>query len=209
MRHAVNLLAAALGLMPASALAAGPAADVEYRAEIEERAVVPCLRLVAERQRPYPGLTARETVAFVRATEAGRRMRERALAEVLPRVRGRPEGERLALYRDVVEDCRRAAATARAPSGPGPEVSRQDALALLRDVMRDAALRRAEAELMAMPWARERVGECLAGRERAGQRQLPESKWVWRACLGALPPFPALREALAGAMLAEEEEALR
>ena len=204
-RGAAFAVAAALGLVPTGALAAEPATDAEYRREIDKRAVEPCHRLSVERYGTYPGLTARETLAYVRAAEPGRQLR----AELLPRVRGRPERERMVLYRDIVEGCRRAVEAAPAPSGPRPDVDRREVLALLRSVMRDAALRRAEAELMAMPWARERVGECLAGRERAGQGQLPEGKWVWRACLSALPPFPALREALAGAMLAEEEEALK
>lgn len=208
-KRGVALAAAAvlspLGLVPTGALAGESATDAEYRREIDERAVVPCHRLSVERLGAYPGLTARETLAYVRVTQPGRRLR----AELLPRVRGRPEGERLALYRDVVEDCRRAAEAAPARPASRAAADRRYALALLRDALRDAALRRAEAELMAMPWTRERVGECLAGRERAGQGGLPEGKWVWRACLGALPPFPALREALAGAMLAEEEEALR
>lgn len=198
---------AALCLAASGTLGAGPARDADYLREIDERAVEPCYRLQVKYQGTYPGLTEDETLAYVRVTQAA--LRERAYAELLPRVRGRPERERLALYRGVVEDCRRAAAAAPAPSGSRPEVSRRDALALLREVMREAALRRAEAEITAMPWARERVRECLAERERAGRGGLTEGRWVWRACLGTLPPFPALREALAGAMLAREEEALR
>lgn len=204
---AAALLLWSLGAVPTGALAAGPAADAEYLREIDEQVVDPCHRLNVEHQGNYPGLTARETLAFLRTTRPG--LRDQVQATLLPRVRGRAERERHALYRGVVDHCRRAAATAPALSNTSPEVSRQDALALLRDVMRDAALRRAEAELTAMPWARERVRECLAERERAGRGGLPEGRWVWRACLGGLPPFPALREALAGAMLAEEEEALR